>query len=124
MKTKIFILMLLLLGTTTVFTSCKKDKDNPLKTTAGLIVKVQMVGTTTFISGATVNLASSEANIDNKIYISSKQTSAIGGADFGQIASGIYYYDCTYSDGTNSYYGKALVQVFAGFDVNEVLSIM
>ena len=115
MKTKLFFaLIVLLVG----FSGCKKEA-----TTGGLIVKVQVAGSTGYLTGAAVGLATSQANLDNGVYLQDKDTDASGKVDFGQLNPGNYYYDCLGTVAGISYYGEGQVQVTAGNNLELTLTI-
>ena len=112
MKTKIYFLAFLLIGLTTVFSSCSKDEDK--STTGGLVVKVKMNGSTGYQTGAIVVIATSKANLDAGIFLQNKVTDAQGSADFGQLNPGNYVYAAEFTVGNTNYYGEGEVQIVAG----------
>ena len=115
MKTKLFFaLIVLLVG----FSGCKKEA-----TTGGLIVKVQVAGSSGYQSGADVGLASSQANLDNGVYLQDKVTDGSGKVDFGQLNPGNYYYDCLVTVLGTDYYGEGQVQITAGHNVELTLTV-
>lgn len=120
MKNKIIILAVLFLGLTTIFTACKKKEETPAaKTTGGLIIKVKVRNSANFVPDVDVYLATSEANLENEIYIQEKITDANGQANFGQLNAGTYYY---YGENDESS-GDGLVQIQAGKDSDVTLEI-
>ena len=68
MKKLICILALLFIGTVTLLPSCSKDDTTPTPTTADLILKVQLVNSTGYLSGTDIGIATSQANLDNGVY--------------------------------------------------------
>jgi len=123
MKSKSIILAFLLLGFTTVFTGCKKDDLEPIPTTGALVVKVKLAGSTGYLTGVLVGIATSQENLDNEVYLSEKETNAQGSADFGQLNPGNYYYDCFHEIGSDEYYGEGQVQIVAGTDLELTLTL-
>ncbi len=127
MKSKIIILSFLLFGLTTVFTGCKKEDPpptpKPVKTTGALVVKVKLAGSTGFLTGVLVGLATSQVNLDNEVYLSQKVTNAQGSANIGELNPGNYYYDCSHEIGSDSYYGEGQVQIVAGTDLELTLTL-
>ncbi len=124
MKSKILILAVLLVGFATVFTSCKKDEVEPIPTTGGLVIKVQLEGSTGFMSDALVGISTSQENLDNSVYLQDLDTDANGQADFGQLNPGNYYYDCFHEIGSDEYYGEGQVQIVAGTDLELTLTLL
>ena len=118
MKSKIIISALLLLGLSVAFNACKKKAD-----TGGLIVKVKLSGSSSFIAGAEVGLSTSQANLDNSIYVQDKTTDATGKVDFGQLKPGTYYYDGYHDAGSDDYYGEGTVEIVAGKDSEQILTL-
>lgn len=134
---------MLVLGATTMMTSCKKEgcmdttatnynaeakKDNGTcnyvaATTGGLKVKVQISGTTGYATDAIVGLSASLVDLDNSIYLQEVTTDANGSADFGQMNSGNYYFDADVLIGSVSYYGEGSVQIIIGTDLDLTLTL-
>lgn len=123
MKNKFFTMTLLLLGIITTFSSCSKEETKPAATTGGLVVKVKLAGSTGFLTGVEVGLATSKENLDNSIYLQDKITNSNGSADFGQLNPGNYYYDCAHVVGSDEYYGEGQIQVVAGTDLELTLTL-
>ena len=123
MKSKIIVFAFLLLGLTAGFSGCKKDEPEPAKTTGGLVVKVKLVGSTGYLTGVEVGLATSQANLDNSIYLQDKLTDANGQVNFGQLNPGNYYYDCFHTVGSDEYYGEGQVQIVAGTNLELTLTL-
>ncbi len=123
MKIKTIILSLLLLGIISTFTSCSKDDTKPAATSGGLVVKVKLAGATGYLTGVVVGLATSIENFDNSIYLHEKITNSNGVADFGQLNSGNYYYDCYYVIGGTKHYGEGQVQIVAGTNLELTVTI-
>jgi hypothetical protein len=121
MKSKIIVLAFLFLGLAAGFSGCKKDEPEPAKTTGGLVVKVQLKGSTGFLTGVQVGLATSQINLDNSVYLQDKATDASGKADFGQLNPGNYYYDCETTIAGTLYYGEGQIQIVAGTDLELTL---
>jgi hypothetical protein len=124
MKSKILLLAVLLLGFAAVFTSCTEEVVEPISTTGGLFIKVQLEGSTGFISGALVGVATSQANLDNGVNLQDLSTDANGQADFGQLNPGNYYYDCSHEIGNDEYYGEGQVQIVVGTDLELTLMLV
>ncbi len=112
---------MLIIGATTIFNSCTKDE--PARTTGGLIIKVKLTGSTGYLTGVTVGLATSQANLDNSVYLKQIVTDSKGQADFGQLIAGNYYYDCYHSIGSTSWDGYGQVQIVAGQDLEATLPL-
>ena len=123
MKSKIIIFAFLFLGLTAGFSGCKKDEQEPAKTTGGLVVKVKLAGSTGFLTGVDVGLATSQVNLDNSVYLQDKSTDANGQVNFGQLNPGNYYYDCSHTVGSDEYYGEGQVQIVAGTDLELTLTL-
>lgn len=129
MKTKMIKLAFFLSALTIGFSSCKKETTNttvlpPTPTTGGLVVKVQLQGSTGFLSGVDVGLATSQENLDNGIYLLEKTTDASGKANFGQLNPGNYYYDAETTIGSDTYYGEGQIQIVAGRNDELILPII
>ena len=124
MKSKILLLAVLLLGFVAVFTSCTEEVVEPISTTGGLFIKVQLEGSTGFISGALVGVATSQANLDNGVNLQDLITDANGQADCGQLNPGNYYYDCSHEIGNDEYYGEGQVQIVVGTDLELTLLLV
>ena len=124
MKNKFLILAVLLFGFATTFTSCKKEEIEPTPTTGGLVVKVQLEGSTGYLTDAMVGLASSQENLENMVYLHDLDTDANGQVNFGQLNPGNYYYDCFYQIGDNIYYGEGQVQIVTGVNLELTLTLM
>ncbi len=115
MKRSLLFSSILFLGLAFVLTGCKKDDPEPTQsTTGGLVVKVQLEGSTGYLTGALVGLATSQENLDNSIYLQDLETNSSGQVNFGQLNPGNYYYDCYYELGINDFYGEGQVQIVAG----------
>lgn len=93
---------------------CSEEAPAPPPTTGGLIIKVALQGSTGFLTGVPVGLATSQANLDRGIYLQDKRTDSSGKVDFGQLNPGNYYYDAEYTTSNASYYGEGQVQIVAG----------
>ena len=104
------------------FSSCKKE-DDPVLTTGGLVVKVQLDGSTGYLTGVNVGLSTSQDNLDDGVYLQDKVTDSNGKVDFGELNPGNYYYDCYYEVGSNDYYGEGQVQIIAGTDLELTLTL-
>ena len=126
MKSKIIIFSILILGLTVAFSGCKKDEPEPTPTptTGGLIVKVNLEGSTGYLTDVSVGLATSQENLDNEVYLQEKVTDANGKADFGQLNPGNYYYDCYHVIGSDEYYGEGQVQIVAGQNLELTLTLV
>jgi hypothetical protein len=123
MKSKIIVIAFLLLGLSAGFSGCKKNDAEPAKTTGGLVIKVKLAGSTGYLTGVPIGLATSQVNLDNSIYLQDKLTDANGQVDFGQLNPANYYYDCAAIVGGNEYYGEGQVQIVAGKDLELTLTI-
>jgi hypothetical protein len=123
MKSKIIVFAFLLLGLAAGFTGCKKDDIEPAKTTGGMIVKVKLTGSTGYLTGVDVGLATSQANLDNEVYLQDKTTDANGQINFGQLNPGNYYYDCLTTIAGIDYYGEGQIQIVAGPDLELELTL-
>jgi hypothetical protein len=123
MNSKIIVFAFLLLGLTTGFSSCKKDDPEPAKTTGGLVVKVKLIGSTGYLTGVGVGLATSQANLDNSVYLQDKTADANGQVNFGQLNPGNYYYDCATTIAGTDYYGEGQIQIIAGTDLDLTLTL-
>ena len=123
MKSKILILAVLL-GFATIFTSCKKEEIEPTPTSGGVVIKVKLEGSTGYRSDAMVGLSTSQENLDNSVYLQDLESDANGQVDFGELNPGNYYYDCYLIIGSDSYYGEGQVQVVAGTDLELTLTLL
>ena len=123
MKNKIMILAFLLIGISTTFTSCTKDEVEPVATTGGLLIKVQLANSTGYLTDVSVGLSTSQENLDNSVYIQDELTDNEGNVDFGQLNPGNYYYDCSTTIGGIDYYGEGQVQVTAGKNLELTLML-
>ena len=121
MKNKTLLAFVLLFGITTLFTNCSKED---AATTGGLVIKVQLDGSTGFLTGAMSGLATSENNLDDGIYLQDITTDADGKADFGQLNPGNYFYDAEKTVAGTNYYADGQVQVVAGTDLELTLIIL
>ena len=120
---KLFFRSFLILSIIAVgFSSCKKE-DDPATTTGGLVVKVQLDGSTGYLKGVSVGLSTSQDNLDDSIYLQDKETDSNGKVDFGELNPGNYYYDCYYKVGSTDYYGEGQVQIVAGTDLELTLTL-
>ena len=111
MKHKNLFVPVLCLAILSCFSSCTTEE--PVPTTGGLIVKVQLVGSTGFLSDVLVRIATSKDDLEGAPLQSTK-TGSNGQVDFGQLAPGTYYYDASHTLGGVEYYGVGQVQVIAG----------
>jgi len=123
MKSKIVFLAILFLGLTVAFTGCTKEDPEPTPTTGSLVVKVKLAGSTGFLTGALVGLATSQVNLDNSVYLQDKDTDANGQVNFGRLNPGNYYYDCFHTIGSDDYYGEGQIQIVAGTDLELTLTL-
>ena len=114
MKFKTIFLSALLLGFVFTLGNCKKEESAPKTSTGGLVIKVQMGGTNSYVAGAEVGIATTLENFDNGIYLTEKLTDASGNANFGQLKPGTYYYDVYYELGTTEYNTEGQIQVESG----------
>jgi hypothetical protein len=131
MKRSLLFSSILFLGLAFVLTGCKKDDPEPTPTptptpatTGGLVVKVQLQGSTGYLSGAEVGLATSQANLDAAIYLQDLVTNSSGQANFGQLSPGSYFYDCAYALDGSLYYGEGQVQIVAGQNLELTLPLV
>ena len=123
MKSKIIIFTFLLLGLAAGFSGCKKDDIEPVKTTGNMIVKVKLAGSTGYLTGVGVGLASSKVNLDNEVYLQDKITDANGQVNFGELNPGNYYFDCEAIVAGTIYYGEGQVQIVAGTNLELTLTL-
>ena len=123
MKLKTIFLSALLLGFVFTLGNCKKEESPPKASSGGLVIKVQMAGSTDYVAGAEVWIATSLENFDNGIYLTEKITNVSGKADFGQLNPGTYYYDVYYELGDTEYFTEGQVQVEAGKN-KEIVEIL
>jgi hypothetical protein len=131
MKRSLLFSSILFLGLAFVLTGCKKDDPEPTPTptptpatTGGLVVKVQLQGSTGYLVGAEVGLATSQANLYEGIYLQDLITNSNGQANFGQLNPGNYYYDAGYELGNDYYYGEGQVQIVAGQNRELTLTVV
>jgi hypothetical protein len=124
MKSKIIFSAFLLLGLAVGFSGCKKDDPEPARTTGSLVVKVKLDGSTGFLTGVDVGLATSQVNLDNSVYLQEKVTNASGQANFGELNPANYYYDCATTIGGVDYYGEGQIQIVAGTDLELTLIVL
>jgi hypothetical protein len=123
MKSNILVFSFLLLGLVAGLSGCKKDDPEPAKTTGGLVVKVKLIGSTGYLTGAEVGIATSKTNLDNSVYLQDKITDANGQVNFGQLNPANYYYDCAVTIGGTDYYGEGQIQIVAGTDLELTLTV-
>jgi hypothetical protein len=123
MKSKIIIFTFLLLGLAAGVSGCKKDDIEPAKTTGSMIVKVKLAGSTGYLTGVGVGLASSKLNLDNEVYLQDKITDANGQVNFGELNPGNYYFDCGATVAGTNYYGEGQVQIVAGTNLELTLTL-
>jgi hypothetical protein len=123
MKRKILLLGSICFVLTLFLVGCSKDEDDPEPTTGGLIIKVQLEGSTGFLNDGLVGLATSQDNLDNSVYLKEVSTNENGEANFGQLNPGNYFYDCIYSTGGVNYYGEGQVEIKAGTNLTLTLTI-
>jgi len=138
---------MLLIGAATIISSCKKDDEltpapTPAPTTGGLIVDVVLWedDSTHFqfvLAGVEVGLATSQTNLDNSVYLQKEMaTMQDGGANFGQLKPGNYYYDSYVttilkvtpdsvyeSKDSVYYYGVGQIQIIAGADSTAAIKL-
>jgi len=128
MKRSLLFSSILFLGLAFLLTGCKKDDPEPTpttpSTTGGLVVKVKLEGSTGYLVGAGVGLATSQANLADGVYLQDLVTNSNGQANFGQLNPGNYYYDCGYDLGSESYYGEGQVQIVAGQNLELTLTLV
>lgn len=123
MKSKIMLFSIFVVGLTVAFSGCKKDEPIPTPTTGGLVIKVQLAGSTGYQKGVDVGLFTSLENLDNSVYLQDKVTDATGQVNFGQLNPGNYYFDGYTEIGRDDYYAQGQVQIVAGTDLELTLII-
>lgn len=124
MKSKIMLFSIFVVGLTGAFSGCKKDEPIQTPTTGGLVIKVQLAGSTGYLKDVAVGLATSQENLDNSVYLQDKDTDATRQVNFGQLNPGNYYYDSYTEIGSDDYYyGEGQVQIVAGTDLELTLII-
>lgn len=114
MKFKTIFLSSLLLGFVFTLGNCKKEEKDTTPATGGLVIKVQLAGSTDFLKDAYVGLSNNLDDFDNGIYLSEKITDTTGKVNFGQLKPGTYYYDVYYEIGITEYYTEGQIQVESG----------
>ena len=75
------------------------------------------------IPNATVGIALSQADLVTNTYLASRITDSKGNADFGKLNSGNYYYEADVTIGSTRYHGEGIVQVQAGIDLVQELTV-
>lgn len=133
MKTRKFftvVLTTLVICATAMVSGCRKDDITPsgqdtnpnLSNRGGLafIVKNQAGQR---VQGATVGIALSQGELITNNYLASRITDANGFADFGKLNPGNYYYEVDVTIGSTSYHGEGVIQVQAGVDVTQELTL-
>jgi 5-hydroxyisourate hydrolase-like protein (transthyretin family) len=110
---------------------CKKDDDinqtgqstSPnLNIRGGLAFRV-VDGSSNPMAGVTISLALSQTELNNGTYLSTKITDANGRADFGLLNSGNYYYRADVTINSVAYHGEGVVQVQAGENLTQELTL-
>lgn len=133
MKTRKFftvVLTTLVICATAMVSGCRKDDINPtgqdtnpnLSNRGGLafIVKNQAGQR---VQGATVGIALSQGELITNNYLASRISDANGLADFGKLNPGNYYYEVDVTIGSTSYHGEGVIQVQAGVDITQELTL-
>jgi hypothetical protein len=122
---------LILLCSVVMINGCKKDDDinqtgqstSPnLNIRGGLAFRV-VDGSSNPMAGVTISLALSQTELNNGTYLSTKITDANGRADFGLLNSGNYYYRADVTINSVAYHGEGVVQVQAGENLTQELTL-
>jgi len=133
MKTRKFVSVVLatfVICATVMVSGCRRDDIAPtgqdtnpnLSNRGGLafIIKNQAGQR---VQGATVGIALSQGELITNNYLASRITDANGLADFGKLNPGNYYYEVDVTIGSTSYHGEGVIQVQAGIDVTQELTL-
>jgi hypothetical protein len=133
MKTRKFftvVIATLVICATAMVPGCRKDDINPtgqdtnpnLSNRGGLafIVKNQAGQR---VQGATVGITLSQGELITNNYLASRITDSNGYADFGKLNPGNYYYEVDVTIGNTSYHGEGVLQVQAGVDLTQELTL-
>jgi hypothetical protein len=133
MKTKkIFsvILTTLAICATVMVASCKKDDitpsgqdTNPNLSNRGGLAFVIKNSAGDPVSGASVGIALSQSELVTNSYLASRISDSNGHADFGKWNPGNYYYEADVTIGSTSYHGEGVIQVQAGVDITQELTV-
>jgi hypothetical protein len=133
MKTKKFfkvILTTLVICATAMVTGCQKDDISPsgqdtnpnLSNRGGLAFNIKNAAGDP-VSGATVGITLSQGELVTNNYLASRITDGSGHADFGKLNPGNYYYEADVTIGSTSYHGEGVLQVQAGVDLTQDLTL-
>jgi hypothetical protein len=133
MKTKkIFriIITTLVICTTAMVAGCKKDNISPsgqdtnpnLSNRGGLAFNIKNTAGNP-VSGASVGITLSQGELATNNYLASRITDSNGYADFGKLNPGNYYYEADVTIGNTSYHGEGVLQVQAGVDLTQDLTV-
>ena len=133
MKTRKFftvVLTTLVICATAMISGCRRDDITPsgqdtnpnLSNRGGLafIVKDQ---TANRVQGATVGITLSQGELITNNYLASRITDGNGLADFGKLNPGNYYYEVDVTIGSTTYHGEGVIQVQAGIDLTQELTL-
>jgi hypothetical protein len=133
MKTRKFftvVLTTLVICATAMISGCRKDDIAPtgqdtnpnLSNRGGLafIVKDQAGNR---VQGATVGITLSQGELLTNNYLASRITDGNGSADFGKLNPGNYYYEVDVTISSTTYHGEGVLQVQAGVDITQELTL-
>jgi|GEM_PF-5497112 len=130
MKTFKMIVAGLILCSMTLFTSCKKEDVQPtgqtttptLSTRGGLAFRVK-TNTGAAVQGATIGIALSQSELVTNNYLATRTTDGNGYADFGKLNADNYYYEVDVTVNNTAYHGEGVLQIQAGEDLVQELTI-
>jgi hypothetical protein len=113
-----------------VLTGCRKDDIQPtdqdtspnFSTRGGLVFVVKNQAGNA-VSGATVGIALSSGELVTNSYLASRTTGSDGRADFGKMNADNYYYEVDVTINSTTYHGEGVVQVQAGVDLEQELTL-
>jgi len=130
MKTLKTILSTLMICTAVMVSSCKKDNitptgqdTNPNLSNRGGMAFVIKNSAGDRISGASIGIALSQSELLTNNYIASRVSDSNGFADFGLWNPGNYYYEADVTIGNTSYHGEGVLQIQAGVNITQELTI-
>lgn len=125
------ITCVIVLCSAAMITGCAKDdainetgqSTSPnLSLRGGLAFKV-VDGNHTPIQGVTVSIALTQTDLSNGVYLYTKITDSAGKADFGLLNAGNYYYRADITINDVAYHGEGVVQVQAGENLTQELTL-
>ena len=130
MKTFKALVATILICSAAMLTSCKKDDIQPsgqsttpnLSTRGGLAFHVRN-SSGGDVSGATIGISLNQSDLTTNTYIATRNSNSSGMADFGKLNADNYYYEIDVTINSVAYHGEGVVQVQAGVDLTQDLTV-